>query len=371
VRIVGAELLELRIPLRDPFATSAGSREARQLLLVRLRGDEGGEGWGECVAGETPAYSYETTETARHLLSRYLLPAMLGREVLGPEEILAPVSWIRGHPMAKAAVEMAAWDLQAREQGIPLWELLGGEADPLDIGAVVGMQPDENALLRKVEEALESGYTQVKVKIAPGRDIAPMRAIRSRLPEAPLAVDANGAYSLADAALFLELDQLGLDLIEQPLAPGDLPGHAHLQEKLETPICLDESIVDRWDLALAIELGALRVASLKVGAAGGLAPARELQRICLEAGLPARCGGMLETGIGRAHALALATLPGFELPCELSNPARYFEKDLIDPGLTYQGGAFRPPEGPGIGVAPDPGRIRAFTVAHEGWGTLA
>jgi o-succinylbenzoate synthase len=370
VKVLGAELLEVRLPLRDPFTSSSGVRSERRLLLLRVRGSEGLDGWGECVAGETPAYSYETTETAWNLLERFVMPGLVGREVLGPEEILGPVGWIRGHPMAKAAAEMAMWDLQAKEQELPLWELLGGSGDPVPVGVVVGLQPGEAALLTKVEEGVERGYAVIKIKIEPGRDVEMLGAVRKRFPEAPLAADANGAYALDDDPRLDALDDLGLLMLEQPLDPEDLLGLAKLQTRLRTPLCLDESIRSRPTLELALELGACRMVSLKAGPLGGLGPARELERVCRTRAVPARCGGMLESGIGRAHNLALATLPGFVVPGDISESRRYWECDLVAPEFELEGGRISPHPGPGIGVEPDLDRIRALTVRRATFGSL-
>jgi O-succinylbenzoate synthase len=335
---------------------------------VRVRGEEGGEGWGECVAGETPAYSAETTDTAWQILVEHLIPAIVGRERLGPEEILAPVEWIHGHPMAKAAVEMAVWDLQGRESGVPLWDLLGGRGTGVASALVIGIQPTRQALLERVEAALERGYAAVKLKIEPGKEKETVIAARERFPEAPLAVDANGAYAGREGPGLDSLDSLGLLWIEQPLGPRDFLGHARLQAKLRTPICLDESIGSREELLLALELESCRAVSIKPGCVGGHRAARELHDLCRERGVPLRCGGMLESGIGRAHNLALATLPGFILPGDISEPSRYWVRDLIPSEMMLRNGLMTPPDQPGIGITPDLAWIEEMAVRRSSFG---
>ncbi len=371
MRIVGVELLEFALPLREPFETSFGVRSERRIILVRLAGEEGGEGWGECVAEEVPSYSYETVDTAWTTLEKFILPAFVGREILGPREILDPVAWIRGHPMAKAAFEMAAWDLQAKEQGVPLWELLGGSGEAVPVGVSVGLQPDQDSLFRKIEAYLERGYARVKLKIKPGRDVELLRGVRDRFPELALQADANAAYTLEDASRLQELDDLDLVLLEQPLGEQELLDHAHLQSLLRTPICLDESIRSLADVRLALELDAGRVFNIKPGRVGGLAESKAIHDLCRARGVPVWCGGMLESGIGRAHNLALATLPGFTLPGDISESRRYWKQDVIDPEFELEEGRMAPVPGAGIGVEPDLGRLRALTNRRIGFGTLS
>ncbi|MSR22340.1 MAG: o-succinylbenzoate synthase [Gemmatimonadetes bacterium] len=366
--IRGVELSEIQLPMREEFRSGAGVRKERRVLLVRVVGEDGEEGWGECVAGEDPSYTYETTDTAWEMLSRFVLPGLPGREILAPDEILGPVRWVRGHPMAKATVEMAMWDLQAKELGVPLWELLGGSGKAVPVGVSLGLEPDDDALLRRVEEYLSRGYTRIKLKIAPGRDVAMMRAVCDRFPDAPLSVDANGGYSLEDEARLRELDDLGLLMVEQPLGHEDLRDHAQLQSRLRTPICLDESIRSPGDARLALELEACRVVNIKPGRVGGHGPAREIHDLCRAAGIPVWCGGMLETGIGRAHNIALATLPGFALPGDVSESRRYWDRDIVHPEFEMEGGRMGPPAGAGIGVEPDRLRIANLTVRSVAFG---
>lgn len=367
VRIDGAVLREIRLRLRRPFEISSGVRSERRVLLLTLTAG-GATGWSECVAAEDPGYSYETTETAWHVLTDFLLPAVVGRTADLPGGVLEPVRWVRGHRMARAAVEMAAWDVRARLEGLPLARLLGGSPEPVPVGVSVGLQADDDALLARIEGFLDEGYRRIKVKIKPGRDVEMLRKVRDRFPEVPLMADANSAYAPDDLPRLRELDDLDLMMIEQPLAWDDLLEHARLQEALRTPICLDESIRSAGDLRLALELGACRVVNLKPGRVGGLGPSLEIHRICLERGVDLWCGGMLESGVGRAHNLALATLPGFTLPGDISGSRRYWERDVVDPEFVVEDGTLTPSEEPGIGVRPDEGRIGGLTVRTASFG---
>ncbi len=360
MRIDRIELREIRLPLRETFVTSSGSWENRRILLVKLEG-EGQEGGGECVAAEDPGYSYETTETAWHVLTTHLLPGLVGREILGPEEVFDHAPHVRGHPMAKAAVEMAIWDLHARAVELPLWELLGASGEPVPVGVSIGIQPDDYALLRQVERYLEEGYRRIKVKVKPGRDLGMLRAVRDRFPEIPLMADANSAYGPEDVPLLLEMDDLELLMIEQPLGHEDLLDHADLQSRMRTPICLDESIRSVGDVRLALHLDAGRVINIKPGRVGGLAESRGIHDLCLAAGVPVWCGGMLESGIGRAFNVALSGLPGFTFPGDLSGSRRYWDEDIVIPEWTPVDGTMAPHEGPGIGVELRMDRIEDLT----------
>jgi O-succinylbenzoate synthase len=368
--IRGIELIEIHLPLREPFVTGARAWSDRKILLLRCVSEDGVEGWGECVAGETPSYSYETTETAWHLLTEHLLPQAVGREILSPEEIMAPVSWIRGHPMAKAAMEMALWDLQAKEQETPLWEILGGSGDGVSVGVSIGLQGDDHTLFQKIEEYLDRGYARVKLKIRPGRDVAMVQGVRDRFPDLPLIVDGNSAYTLEDRALLREFDYLKVMMIEQPLGHADILDHARLQELIETPICLDESIGSEADARMALDAGACRIINIKAGRVGGLLEARRIHDLCRGREVPVWCGGMLESGIGRAHNLALATLPGFTLPGDISESRRYWERDIVTPEFELIGGKLIPSGAAGIGVEPDRLRIRELTARSVHFGVL-
>lgn len=364
MKIERAELLELPLRLREYFEISSGGRQDRRIVLLKLSGD-GHTAWGECVAAEDPSYSAETTDTAWHLLTEFVLPRIVGREVEGPEDILEPVSWIRGNRMALAAVEMAGWDLAARLDGVSLAEKLGGVREAVPVGVSIGLQKSDEALHEKVSGYLEEGYARIKIKIKPGRDVEMLAGLRERFPDTPFMADANSAYRLTDADRLQELDELDLMMIEQPLAYDDFLEHARLQERLETPICLDESVKSVEGARLALELGSCRIVNIKPGRVGGHASSRRIHDLMAEHELPVWCGGMLESGIGRAHNVALASLPGFTLPGDISASRRYWERDVVEPEFEVRDGTMRVPDGPGIGVEPDLDFIEELTVRRE------
>jgi O-succinylbenzoate synthase len=367
MRIERAELREIPLRLKEYFEISSGGQQNRRILLLTLRG-EGLEGWGECVVGEEPGYSYETTETAWHLLTDFILPAVVGREFAEPEDVLGPVAWIRGHRMAKAAVEMAAWDLAARMDGVSLSAKLGGTRTAVPVGVSVGLQKSDQALHEKVAEYIRDGYARVKIKIKPGRDVEMLAGLREGFPDVRFMADANSAYTLADAPRLKELDRLGLMMIEQPLFYEDFLHHARLQAQLDTPICLDESIESVDDMELALELGSCRIVNIKPGRVGGHGSSRRIHDLMVSRRLPVWCGGMLESGVGRAHNVALASLPGFVLPGDISASRRYWERDIVDPEFEVRDGEMRVPTGVGIGVEPDRERIAALTVREATFG---
>jgi O-succinylbenzoate synthase len=361
MNIERAELYLVPLRLRERFEISTGGWQDRRIMLLALHGD-GHVGWGECVAAEEPGYSYETTETAWHVLTEFLLPGTVGRERTDPEAVLTPVAWVRGHRMAKAAIEMAAWDLHAKRLGRSLADVVGGGRRPVDVGVSIGLQPSDGALFERVAGYVDEGYRRVKIKIKPGQDVDMLAAVRDRFPDTPLMADANSAYTLADSDRLAELDALDLMMIEQPLGYDDIRDHARLQERIHTPVCLDESIRSVGDAALALELGACRVINIKPGRVGGFASARAIHDLCVHHDVPVWCGGMLESGVGRAHNVALATLPGFTLPGDISASARYWERDLVTPEFVLDGGTLTLPDAPGIGVEPDLDRIETLAV---------
>lgn len=361
MRVERAILRELPLRLKDPFVTSHGSVGERRVVLLTLE-VEGIEGWSECVAGADPSYTYETVDTAWHVLVDFLLPSVVGRAFDDPDDLLERVEWVRGHPMAKAAVEMAAWDAAARAEGLSLACKLGGARTSVPVGVSVGLQATDELLEEAVGRHISEGYARVKVKIAPGRDVEMLGRLRERFPAASLMADANSAYTLADAPRLAELDALALEMIEQPLAHDDFLEHARLQELIATPVCLDESIGSERDAALAVALGSCRVINLKAGRVGGLGPARRIHDAMLAVGLPVWCGGMLESGVGRAHNLALASLPGFTFPGDISASRRYWERDIVTPEHEVTEGEMAVPAGAGIGVEVDIDRVEALTV---------
>jgi O-succinylbenzoate synthase len=347
--------------LREPFEISSGVSHHRRVLLVALYSG-GITAWGECVAGETPAYSYETTDTAWSILTGLILPKVAGSVVESPADLLPAFAGIRGHPMAKAAVEMAAWDLEAKARGASLASRVGGVRDSVSVGVSIGLQKTDEELHRKVADYIDEGYARIKLKIKPGRDVGMLRGLRDRFPDAALMADANSAYSLGDLPHLRELDELDLMMIEQPLAHDDYLDHARLQGEIETPICLDESIRSVRDAALALELGACRIINIKPGRVGGLSSAKAIHDLCVEHEIPVWCGGMLESGVGRAHNVALAALPGFTLPGDISASRRYWDEDIVAPEFVLDGGTVSVPDGPGIGVEVREDLLEAWTV---------
>jgi O-succinylbenzoate synthase len=325
-------------------------------------------GHGECVADVDPFYLPETNDTALHVLRDFLVPVAFSLEIGHPREVLPAFARVRGHEMAKAVLEMAVWELWARRDGVPLWRLLGGRGGEIEAGVSVGLQKDEAVLLDKVAAEVAAGYRRVKVKIKPGRDVALVAAIRARFPRLPLMVDANSAYTLADADHLRELDRFSLMMIEQPLGWDDIVDHAALQRRLSTPVCLDESIRSGDDARRALDLGACRIVNVKVGRVGGFAGALAVHDACRARGAPVWCGGMLESGIGRLANVHLQTLPGFTLPGDTSASSRYFEEDLVDPPVVVsREGRIAVPEGPGIGHDIVWPRVERATDLHETW----
>jgi o-succinylbenzoate synthase len=365
MRLRKVTLREIHIPLVAPFETSFGSTSLRRILLVEADVD-GISGWGECTAGENPYYSYETVETARHIIRDFLWPMLKGRELNAASEVFDLLAQVRGHNMAKAAVETALWDAEAKQKNLPLAKLLGGAREEISSGVSIGIQPSIEVLIAKVERELAAGYQRVKIKIKPGNDVEPARALRQRFPRLRLMVDANSAYRLEDALLLQQLDQFFLIMIEQPLGYDDLYSHAALQRQLETPICLDECIHDIEHARAAIEIAACKIINMKLGRVGGHTAARRIHDLCQSKSIPVWCGGMLESGIGRAHNIAMSTLPNFTLPGDVSASRRYWTEDIIEPEVEVTAkGTIRVPTAPGIGYAPRLDRIEALTKQRE------
>jgi len=362
MRITHIHLYHISLPYVHPFETSFGRELEREAILVAVEAD-GLTGWGECVAGSGPWYSYETIGTAWHVLVDFLVPALLGQEISQPADVVARFSRVRGHAMARASLENAVWDLLGRAQGLSLAQMLGGVRPAVPVGVSVGIEPTLDELLAQVEGYVAAGYGRVKLKIKPGWDVAVVRAVRERWPELPLQVDANSAYTLADAARLAELDAFDLLLIEQPLHHDDMVDHAALQRRLRTPICLDESIHSPQHARWALDIGACRIINVKVGRVGGFTAARQIHDLCAERGVPVWCGGMLETNVGRAGNLALAALPNFTLPGDISASARYFHHDIAAPDFTLNADStITVPGGPGSGVQVLPERLAAAVV---------
>jgi o-succinylbenzoate synthase len=365
MRIQKLTLREIHMDLVAPFETSFGKTTQRRILLAEAEVN-GISGWGECTAGEGPYYSYEDTETAWHILRDHVWPLVKAREFGAASEITAMLAPVRGHNMAKAALETAVWDADARHNKMPLWKLLGGTLEEIPCGVSIGLQADAEALVKKVEKELAAGYQRIKIKIKPGQDVELVRAVRQKFPRVRLMVDANSAYTLADGALLKGLDDYYLIMIEQPLGYDDIYSHIALQRRLETPICLDECIHDIDNARAAIETGACRIINIKLGRVGGHAEARRIHDLCQAHRVPVWCGGMLESGIGRAHNIAMSTLPNFTLPGDVTASKRYWTEDVIEPEVEVTPeGAIHVPNGPGIGFEPKRELIEKLTKRKE------
>jgi O-succinylbenzoate synthase len=356
------QLRLIRLPLVAFFETSFGRIYDRNFILVSAEAD-GVAGIGECVADVDPYYSPETNVTAWHILKSFLAPLVLGQTFAHPRDVLRSLARVRGHNMAKAAVEMAAWDLAARQADAPLSRLLGGTRAEIASGVSIGIQDSVEQLLDKIAAELAAGYQRIKIKIKPGWDVSVVEAVRARFAAVPLMVDANAAYTLADRERLAALDRFGLMMIEQPLDYDDIRDHAALQRRLSTAICLDESIHSPRDAAQAIALGACRIINIKPGRVGGHAASIRVHDVCAAEGVPVWHGGMLESGIGRAHNIHLASLPNFLLPGDIAASRRYFVPDLIEPAIEVSAsGTIAVPTGAGIGVTIDWDRVNAATV---------
>jgi o-succinylbenzoate synthase len=365
MRVREVELRLVALPLVRPFRTSFGETTDKECILVRVATDDD-EGWGECVADREPDFSAEFNTGAWHVLRELLAPALFrAGEIDGAVALEDVFAFVRGHPMAKAAILNAVLDAELRSSGTSLAAWLGADRDRVACGVSVGITPTAEGLLDQVEGYLADGYRRIKLKIAPGDDVDRVRAVRERWPGIALSVDANAAYTLGDLEVFRALDDLDLLMIEQPLHHDDLVEHARLQAAIRTDVCLDESIKRPADASAAIELGACRIVNIKQGRVGGLPAAREVHDRCRNAGVPVWCGGMLETGLGRAANLALAAMPNFTLPGDTSPSARYFHEDLTEPFVMDRDGTMAVPAGPGLGVTPIPARLDATTMARE------
>jgi O-succinylbenzoate synthase len=363
VIISSIELREIRLPLIHFFETSFGRTTERRIILVRVTDADGVEGWGECTAGEGPFYSEEWTETAWATLNAFLAPMVLGKEFDDAAGVNALMKKVRGHRMAKAAIETACWDLEAKRAGVPLWKHLGGTREEIPCGVSIGIQESPEALLDKIERELAAGYQRIKIKIKPGWDLDVVRKVRQSYPEILLMGDANSAYTLNDVELFRALDEFKLMMIEQPLAHDDMFDHAELQKQIKTPVCLDESVHSAEDARHAIDIGACRIVNVKLGRVGGHAEAKRVETICRERAVSVWCGGMLESGIGRAHNIAMATLAGFTLPGDVSASSRYWEEDIIEPPVTVsKRGTITAPDKPGIGFGVNRSRVDSLTM---------
>jgi O-succinylbenzoate synthase len=358
---------ELKMRLKAPFETSFGVTHNRRILLVEVVAD-GVSGWGEVTTGETPSYNPETTDTAWHVISDFIAPLLTGKSIASAADVATLLAGIRGHEMAKAGVENALWDIEAQQKRLPLAKLVGGSWDEIRCGVSLGIRENPEALVKKVAEEVGNGYQRIKLKIKPGKDLEYVAAARREFPETQLSVDANSAYALEDTEHLQKLDAFHLLMIEQPLRWDDIHSHAKLQKQIETAICLDECINSVNDAQAAIESGACRIINIKLGRVGGHSSARKVHDMCWQNNIPVWCGGMLEAGVGRAHNIAMSSLPNFTLPGDVSASARYWDEDIIDPEVevTPQG-TIRVPTTPGLGYKVKRELVEKLTVRKRDW----
>jgi o-succinylbenzoate synthase len=362
MRLRSLTLREIHLNLLAPFETSMDRVTERHVILAEADVD-GLIGWGECTAGESPFYSPEDTETCWHILKDYAWPMLKGKEFASASQIWALLEHVRGHTMAKATIETAIWDAEAKLKNIPLWKLLGGTREEIPSGVSIGVKNSLDELVAAVKTELAAGYQRIKIKIKPGKDLPQVQRVRQEFPRIKLSVDANSAYRKEDLPLLQQLDAFYLMMIEQPLGWDDLFGHVEIQKALQTPICLDECIHTYEQAEAAITLGACRIINIKLGRVGGHHQARRIHDLCQKNAIPVWCGGMLESGIGRAHNIAMSTLPNFSLPGDVSASRRYWREDVISPEVTVSPqGTIRVPTAPGIGFEPRRDFIDSLTV---------
>lgn len=364
MRIAHLALFEVSLPLVHSFETSSHRKSSLQHILIRATDADGRSGWGEIASPSDPYYTSETTDTAWLVANRYLAPATLGTAWDAPAELESSWAKIRGNEFAKAGFSSAAWDLHAHAQGLSLAAVLGGTRSEVVAGVSLGIEPSLDELLAQVERQVRAGYPRIKLKIAPGWDVDPVRVVRAQHPDLDLHVDANGAYpdTVESTEIFRRLDEQSLTMIEQPYTPRDFPAHARLQGRISTPVCLDESVVDLADLRTMIEMDAGRVLNIKVSRMGGLLTARRAHDLAQDAGIPVWCGGMHEFGVGRAANVAISSLSNFTLPSDVSGSDKYYERDVIVPPVIAHNGVVTVPDGPGIGYDVDIDWVRQNAV---------
>jgi O-succinylbenzoate synthase len=363
MKIESVTLHHISMPLIAPFETSFGRETDRQCILITLQAD-GLTGYGECVASRNPGYNYETTGTAWHILKDFVAPLILGQDVVNAQDFQTRVEGIRGHHLAKAGVEMALWDLLGKRDGRSLKEMIGGTQDKVEVGVSIGIQESASALVQTVESYLEKGYDRVKIKIKPGREVDETSAVRRAYPDLRLQVDANSAYTLETAGALKPLDNLDLLLIEQPLFEDDIWDHRKLQSGFKTPICLDESVITPRHARYALEMEACKIINIKPARVAGLSQGVMIHDYCLARNVPVWCGGMLETGVGRASNLAIASLPGFILPGDISASDRYYHRDITNERFVLNDdSAIDVPTGPGLGITIDEDALKEFTLS--------
>jgi len=365
IKIERLEIREITLPLVHFFETSFGRTDRRRILLTKVF-CEGAVGYGECTAGERPLFSHETIDTAWLIIKEVLVPKVLNREWSYPSVMNEWFRPIRGHQMARAAVENACWDMMARANNVPLHQLLGGTRKKIPCGVSIGIQDSLEQLLEKIKTEIDSGYRRIKIKIKPGWDYDIVSRVRKRFPDIPLSVDANSAYTLSDVDLLKRFDDFNLIMMEQPLSYDDIIDHSQLQREIDTPICLDEPITSVDNARKAIQMKSGRIINLKLGRVGGFSEALKIHEYAYEHNIPVWCGGMLEAGIGRSHNIAMSTLPGFSLPGDVSASKRYYREDIIDPPVTVDDDGFiHVPQVNGTGYEPKEDYIEKITVRKE------
>ncbi|WHX97967.1 o-succinylbenzoate synthase [Neobacillus sp. DY30] len=367
MKITDITIRHLQMKLKAPFTTSFGTFTNKDFLLLEAKDQDGTIGWGESVAFHSPWYNEETLQTNWHMLEDFLIPLILNKEINHPDEVSEIFSPIRKNNMAKSTIEGAIWDIYAQQTNQSLASALGGKKDKIEVGISIGIQKSIDDLVALVDEYVKEGYKRIKVKIKPGWDVDVMRTLRENFPNVAIMADANSAYRLDDAELLKQLDEFELTMIEQPLASDDIIDHSHLQKVLKTPICLDESIHSLEDARKAVELGSTKIINIKIGRVGGLTEAKKIHDYCEANGIPVWCGGMLESGIGRAHNVALTTLSNFILPGDTASSNRYWEKDIILPEVVAANGYIEVPQTAGIGYEVDREAVESFTVAKKNY----
>lgn len=365
MKITEVTIRRLRMELVSPFRTSFGTEYNREFLLLEARDESGTTGWGESVAMRDPYYNEETCETNWHMLEQFIIPEILHRHINHPDEISDILAPIRRNNMAKSTIEGAIWDIYATQTNQSLAAAIGGKKDKIEVGVSIGIQHSIEALISLVDGYITEGYKRIKVKIKPGWDIDVIRQLRAHFPDIQMMADANSAYTLADIDTLKQLDEFNLTMIEQPLAADDIVDHATLQKQLTTPICLDESILSLDDARKAVELGSTKIINIKIGRVGGITEAKKIHDYCKANGIPVWCGGMLESGIGRAHNIALTTLDNFILPGDTSGSDRYWKRDIIQPAVISSNGYIDVPQTAGIGYTIDHQAIEDFTIEQK------
>lgn len=365
MKITEMTIRHLQMELKSPFTTSFGTFTTKNFLLLEAKDESGTIGWGESVAFDSPWYNEETMKTNWHMLEDFLIPLILHQEITHPDEVSDIFSAIRKNNMAKSTIEGAVWDIYAQQTNQSLAQALGGTKDKIEVGISIGIQNSIEELVELVGGYVQEGYKRIKVKVKPGWDVEVMRSLRNAFPNVAIMADANSAYRLEDAQLLKQLDEFNLTMIEQPLASDDIIDHAKLQQQLATPICLDESIHSLEDARKAVELGSTKIINIKIGRVGGLTEAKKIHDYCAAAGIPVWCGGMLESGVGRAHNVALTALPNFILPGDTASSSRYWEKDIIEPEVIAENGYIQVPQSAGIGYEINRETVESYTVAKK------